>query len=256
MIGQINRCWHQSAMLLLLLAALVSSCSGAVETAPTTVEPSATAQQDVADLSDDQVVIDEDSPPPPEPEPDPVAPEPVAETVEASPSAPTTPGDEPTSETGVAIDPDAPFCERNRMEKQMAPLSPTVKDCAKVDRLVFYSRESQGRCGPIARMQISGGGKIVLERTAAACSGEKCCPAPLTAKKVIKAKRAKKIIADICANHSAAPLDNKPGCATSSTRFYFFKGKAKLSGTHALPCDGGPMKSSVEQIQKLLGMFD
>ena len=230
------------------LFVMASGCSGSVTEIPESSVPERTEPATPRALSDDQVLIDEEEPPASHAEGN----APLPEAVEESPSSPDLGSDNTAPTLQIAVD--APFYERNKMEKRLKPVhdQPPV-DCAPVDRLVYYLRGSHGICGPVVRLSISADGKLVLERSQGEEEESGGCAQPMRGTKIIDAARASSLIKDTCAEYNEAySASPKVGCARESRRFYFFDDSTKLFDTMTLPCADGPMKESTARMTTLL----
>lgn len=235
---------------------MASGCSGSVTEIPEPSVPDRTEPTIPQALSDDRVLIDVEDPPGTPSASHFKGNAALPEAVEESPSSPDLDSDD-TSHT-LQIDVDAPFYERNKMEKRLEPARdrPPV-DCAPVDRLVYYLRGSQGICGPVVRLSISADGNLVLERSQGEEEESGGCAQPMRGTKIIDAARASGLIRDACAEYNEAySASPKVGCARESRRFYFFDDSTKLFDTMTLPCADGPMKESTARMATLLEEFE
>ncbi len=241
--------------ILTALSLFCFSCSGAVDD-----RLKSGADEDVtADAGNEEphpgvLLVDEVLDPATSDDPMPHDPAPVethVDTVESIAPIPT----EPYVDEPAPPDPGATYCERQRAEKQAVPThsSPPIP-CDKVDRLVYYTRGSEGPCGPVRKFSIERKGASKLERTTPGFKGNKRkCAAPSISRIKMKAKESARIIDSVCADFNEHySMSAGVGCASSSQRFYFYQGKQKIGETRSLPCPPSALHDSLERMESLM----
>ncbi len=237
------------------LSLFCMSCSGAVDDrlksgANEDVTPDAGREE----IPPGVLIVDEPVDPATSDDPMPHEPPRVEEHVDAVESVAPVPTEPPVDEP-TPSEPDATYCERQLAEKQAVPThsSPPIP-CDKVDRLVYYSRGSEGPCGPVRRFSIERKGASKLERTTPGFKGNRRkCAAPSISRIKMKANESAKIIDAVCADFNEHySMSAGVGCTSSSQRFYFYQGKQKIGETRSLPCPPSTLADSLERMESLM----
>ena len=239
----------------MLLALLLFGCSGAVKTVAAVQEPTAVIEEPDT-IPDDQVLIDDTGDGPeaarrPSPGPDL-----ESDTIEPPPAATNPSAAAPEAEAPAPVA--ASFLQLNRAEKFMEPdRDGPPAPCDGLDRIVYYSRGSEGICGPVTRISVGADGAVSLEKSSPDGQEGGGCFEPMKANKIIEPGRARSLLSDACREYNQTYRSKiSVGCEKSSRRFYFFSGNQKIFETMALPCESDAMATAEKAMAALIEEFD